>query len=497
MTGINIATFGWIPNVWSQNAPPILPPQAITSYVLVDLETGQILDSLNIDQIQPIASVAKIMTTLIALEQLGPDFRFETTLLANGPIDQGILQGDLLLWGGGDPFLSSDDLATLTQSLNQAPLRQVTGNFYYGDLASLPAEINPLQPMAAPYNPGISPLSVDFNRIWVKSSPSLLPHATHVPVSETYAVTDQRLIPTPWIKVLWPADQQYHHRFIQPPFNSSSAGTLPIFVGEEWQLPLSEKEQMEWLPVKHPAHHSAYIFQTLAAHQGSVLPNPLPLIRQALQSLPTLFADGRVIARHYSPMLSKIIPLILHYSNNISAELLGYQLLQGSSHNHLLAGCVHSDCITRYFRAWAQANLPHLNWQDLEIHQFSGLGHANRLTGRQMAAILEYLWHHPKEYAVLRQGLSIPPFLSTSPIASHIQVKTGTLVGVSIISGYLLSSRHRPLAFFIASHNPQEISNLLVAAGNRSPFSSATQRQWQQQTRQFQKELLEYWVTTH
>ncbi|MBL0338133.1 MAG: D-alanyl-D-alanine carboxypeptidase [Rhodospirillaceae bacterium] len=124
--------------MWSQNSPPLLPPQAVTSYVLVDLETGQILDGLNIDEIQPIASVAKIMTALIALEQLGSDFRFETMLLANGPIDQGILQGDLLLWGGGDPFLSSDDLATLAQSLNQAPLRQVTGNFYYGDLASPP-----------------------------------------------------------------------------------------------------------------------------------------------------------------------------------------------------------------------------------------------------------------------------------------------------------------------------------------------------------------------
>ncbi|MBL0338134.1 MAG: D-alanyl-D-alanine carboxypeptidase [Rhodospirillaceae bacterium] len=138
-----------------------------------------------------------------------------------------------------------------------------------------------------------------------------------------------------------------------------------------------------------------------------------------------------------------------------------------------------------------------LNWQDLEIQQFSGLGHANHLTSRQMAAILKYLWDHPKEYAVLGQGLSIPPFLSASPIASYIQVKTGTLVGVSAISGYLFSSTHRPLAFFIASHNPQEISNLLVAAGNRSPFSSAAQRQWQQQTRQFQKELLEYWFRTH
>lgn len=60
------------------------------------------------------------------------------------------------------------------------------------------------------------------------------------------------------------------------------------------------------------------------------------------------------------------------------------------------------------------------------------------------------------------------------------------LVGVSIISGYLLSSRHRPLAFFIASHNPQEISNLLVA-GTTFALSSATQRQWQQQTPNYKK----------
>nr|HPI63556.1 hypothetical protein [Alphaproteobacteria bacterium] len=54
ITGINITTFGWIPDAQSQDLPPLLPPQAVTSYVLVDLETGQILDGLNIDEIQPI-----------------------------------------------------------------------------------------------------------------------------------------------------------------------------------------------------------------------------------------------------------------------------------------------------------------------------------------------------------------------------------------------------------------------------------------------------------
>lgn len=53
----------------------------------------------------PAASLTKIATTLASLEKWGPDYQFETLVSATGPVKDGVLQGDLVISGGGDPFL--------------------------------------------------------------------------------------------------------------------------------------------------------------------------------------------------------------------------------------------------------------------------------------------------------------------------------------------------------------------------------------------------------
>ncbi|HEY3417288.1 MAG TPA: D-alanyl-D-alanine carboxypeptidase, partial [Armatimonadota bacterium] len=63
------------------------------------------------------ASVTKLVTGVLTLEQLGKDFRFTTRVLANGEIHEGVLQGDLILQGGGDPVLVMDDLSAMAQTL--------------------------------------------------------------------------------------------------------------------------------------------------------------------------------------------------------------------------------------------------------------------------------------------------------------------------------------------------------------------------------------------
>ena len=53
------------------------------------------------------------MTTLYAMERLGPAFRFATRLIATGPIEGGTVRGDLVLTGSGDPTLQTDGLAQM------------------------------------------------------------------------------------------------------------------------------------------------------------------------------------------------------------------------------------------------------------------------------------------------------------------------------------------------------------------------------------------------
>ena len=77
------------------------------SFVVADTQTGEILESHNPLRSLPPASVIKTITGFYALETLGPDFTFETKLITTGPIIDGVLDGDLILIGGGDPTLDT------------------------------------------------------------------------------------------------------------------------------------------------------------------------------------------------------------------------------------------------------------------------------------------------------------------------------------------------------------------------------------------------------
>ena len=76
----------------------------------------------------PAASLTKISTTLAALDRWGPNHQFETLVSATGPIKNGVLQGDLVITGGGDPFFVWEEAIALGNSLNQMGIRQVAGS---------------------------------------------------------------------------------------------------------------------------------------------------------------------------------------------------------------------------------------------------------------------------------------------------------------------------------------------------------------------------------
>ncbi|TMV42251.1 D-alanyl-D-alanine carboxypeptidase, partial [Thioclava sp. BHET1] len=83
------------------------------AFMVVDSSTGKVLETLNPELPIPPASTAKTLTTLYALETLGADFQFETRFAATGTIQNGVLHGDLILLGGGDPTLDTDALGDM------------------------------------------------------------------------------------------------------------------------------------------------------------------------------------------------------------------------------------------------------------------------------------------------------------------------------------------------------------------------------------------------
>ena len=94
---------------------------AMTGFAVADLDGGgDLLEGHDAGAGRPPASVAKIVTALYGRAALGTDYRFRTRLLAAGPVEGGVLRGDLVLEGGGDPLLDTDGLGGLVAALRTA-----------------------------------------------------------------------------------------------------------------------------------------------------------------------------------------------------------------------------------------------------------------------------------------------------------------------------------------------------------------------------------------
>ena len=90
---------------------------ASVSFAVKDTKNGTLLYSYDIDRELIAASVMKTVTTGVALELLGEDFRFETSILYDGKIENGILNGNLYIKGSGDPTINSSELKTKKDSI--------------------------------------------------------------------------------------------------------------------------------------------------------------------------------------------------------------------------------------------------------------------------------------------------------------------------------------------------------------------------------------------
>jgi D-alanyl-D-alanine carboxypeptidase/D-alanyl-D-alanine-endopeptidase (penicillin-binding protein 4) len=121
------------------------------------------------------ASAMKTVTTAAALELLGPEYRFETTLSGTVPFgDEGILEGNLVLTGSGDPTLSAEDLEAIAADAARAGLKQVSG------MVLVDAAVFPIRPandhwnwgdIGNAYGAGAYGINVDHNRMMIRFKP--------------------------------------------------------------------------------------------------------------------------------------------------------------------------------------------------------------------------------------------------------------------------------------------------------------------------------------
>ncbi len=89
---------------------------------------GKVIASLNADKTRTPASVIKVLATYAAVLKLGFDYRWPTQFYTTGSLQNGVLRGDLLVKGFGDPALASKDLESIVATIKAKGIQKITGN---------------------------------------------------------------------------------------------------------------------------------------------------------------------------------------------------------------------------------------------------------------------------------------------------------------------------------------------------------------------------------
>ena len=141
---------------------------------MVSLETGETIYSHNPTKKFIPASNMKLITMAAALHYLGPNYRFETRLLVDGPIVDGVVKGNVYIQGSGDPALTDGALEEITAAVARSGMREIDGNLilddsFFDDQLRGPASYDNILKKGLPIQ---SALSYNFNIVEVTATPS-------------------------------------------------------------------------------------------------------------------------------------------------------------------------------------------------------------------------------------------------------------------------------------------------------------------------------------
>jgi len=390
---------------------------------------------------------------LITPALAGPQ-HVEKALLATGQVVGGIVQGDLVLVGGGDPVLDSDELVRMIKTLKEAGVKGITGKFRYYD-ASLPflREVDDGQPVEAAYNPAISGLNLNFNRVhleWGKGN---------------------GLTPT--------ARAEQHAPYVSSVRIVASDRSEPIYKYEEkggadhWSLaaPAFQKPGATWLPVRNPAPYAAEVFRTLSREYGVLLPYP-----EVTKTVPS----GVELARMERRDLNLLCRGMLHFSTNLTAEVVG---LKASGQSSLgLSGTAMQNWALERFGIGAATFRDH-----------SGLGDFNRISAGDMASIMAQAGREGALDGLLRRYF-VPAAKGNKPAVegAEVRAKTGTLNFVRGLSGLIHGKSGQKLAFAIFSADLEKRAKI-DGSNTRQPGA----KRFGNRALGFERAVLRRWLLAH
>jgi serine-type D-Ala-D-Ala carboxypeptidase/endopeptidase (penicillin-binding protein 4) len=432
----------------------------IKSIVVMDATTGAVLDSFNGAASLPPASITKTATALYAIDRLGPQATFKTRILATGPIKNGVLKGDLVLQGSGDPGLDTDALGSLAEQLKARGVKVVRGKFYvYAGALPYQRQIDPEQPDYAGYNATIHGINLNFNRVlfkWQRGAEGYI--LSMVARGKKYA---------PEVKGIKIAVKIRK----KPVFSYRS-----VSGSDRWTVARSAlgKGGSRWLPVRNPADYAGEVFRSLAALNGIRMPRHKVTEKPIVGKSVAVWQSGRILALAKS---------MIKYSTNMTAETLG---MSASVTDGLKAGNLGSS--SQAMTRWLESKY---GVRGARFVDHSGLGVDSRISADVMARLLvKVRWDGPLRPLMKEITLRDANWKKAPIKGAKVVVKTGTLDFTSALAGYISCPNGRKLAFAIFTTDMKKRAAIPKKDRDNPPGAKL----WARKSRVMQHQLVRYWV---
>ena len=409
-------------------------------------KSNETLYSLNAGKLLMPGSTMKIMTLAAAAERLGWDYTFDTSVIATGPIDSGVLNGDLVIVGTGDPSildgetLASGVFAGWAETLKANGVRTIAGRIIGNDSAFDDETLGPgwaWDDLAGRDAAGVSALQYNENTV----------QATITPGSAIGAAALVRLAPP---GSGFDLDNE---------LTTAAPGTVPsIFARRSagsprlelrGSIPLASEPIVRIFSVDNPTLFFVTVFRDALISHGIEVRGPAVDI-DTVTDAPAA-GTGTVLSIHHSPPLSQLAVRLMKNSVNLYAETL-LKTIGGSAGIPTFEGG----------RTAVGATLLPWGVSPTGVVQVdgSGLSRYNYLTAEALVSVLMHVDRDEGMRGPFEESLAIAGRDGTlagrmkgTAAEGNARAKSGTLANVRSLAGYVTSADGEPLVFAIVANN--------------------------------------------
>lgn len=390
------------------------------------------------------ASNLKLLTTAAALRQLGSNFRIRTSVYVRETVanQRSLTDADWLrVVGRGDPSLGDAQLRALAQQLKRQGIRSVQqlivdDGYFQGETVNLHWEWEDVQ---ADYGAAVNSLILNQNAVELTVSPQQLGQPLRVSWSDQSAARQWRV----------------ENNSVTAEAATPNSVTVAGVVGQpmlriKGQLAVDAEPESFGLAIIHPAEYFlAHVRNALAAEGINVV--------KAFVGSNMATASERELAAVESPPLAVLLVETNQESNNLYAEVLLRSLLVSVKRSDMATSIVEPQNSDQIGLNVVKQTLTELgvNPESYVMVDASGLSRQNLVSPEAIVQTLKLMAQTPQA-EIYRASLPVAGisgtlrrrFLNTAA-QGHLQAKTGTVTGVSALSGYLDVPSYQPLVFSI------------------------------------------------